>query len=338
MTPEDVGSCYDSTSPDVGGQCSTNYFCAYHSGFVVSGQPVLYANEPYDGKIDGCASGPSPNGTDADTTINTISHEQNEAITDPWGNAWLNADGDEVADICAWQFGTPLGGSGATEYNQVINGNHYALQMDYSNDGSVCRQGYVGIPANTVRPAVTGTAVEGQSLSASNGSMDPGTDLRVPVASLMRTDGSSCAGDLAAPPRRPTSIVVADGRAHARGAGRRHELARHEEGSLEGQRRRRRHAEQQEGTAHLRPRQDRQAADRAARARGAGRRRRTASSGCAATPVVDHAPPSSTQRTPTYKLTKRDAKHRLRVRVTAVNAAGSVAATSSATARVPAKH
>ncbi len=60
MTPEDVGSCYDSTSPDVGGQCSTNYFCAYHSGFVVSGQPVLYANEPYDGKIDGCASGLLP--------------------------------------------------------------------------------------------------------------------------------------------------------------------------------------------------------------------------------------------------------------------------------------
>jgi hypothetical protein len=37
-----------------------------------------------------------------------------------------------------------------------------------------------------------------------------------------------------------------------------------------------------------------------------------------------------------YKLTKRDAKHRIRVRVTAANAAGSKTATSRATARVPA--
>jgi hypothetical protein len=35
-----------------------------------------------------------------------------------------------------------------------------------------------------------------------------------------------------------------------------------------------------------------------------------------------------------YKLTKQDARHRLRVRVTAKNAAGSAAATSAASARV----
>jgi hypothetical protein len=38
----------------------------------------------------------------------------------------------------------------------------------------------------------------------------------------------------------------------------------------------------------------------------------------------------------TYKLTKRDAKHRLRVRVRATNSVGSTASTSAATARVPA--
>jgi len=36
-----------------------------------------------------------------------------------------------------------------------------------------------------------------------------------------------------------------------------------------------------------------------------------------------------------YRLTKRDAKHRLRVRVTAVNLAGTGIATSRATSRVP---
>ncbi|HET7132357.1 MAG TPA: hypothetical protein VFJ95_08910, partial [Gammaproteobacteria bacterium] len=37
---------------------------------------------------------------------------------------------------------------------------------------------------------------------------------------------------------------------------------------------------------------------------------------------------------PTYKLTRRDLRHRLRLRVTALNAAGSMVATSAASARV----
>ena len=167
MTPDGVGSCFDSA----GQQCSTNFYCAYHDDFSLNGQPVIYANEPYDATIDGCGPGSSPNGNAADATINTISHEQNEAITDPWGNAWQDASGDEVADICAWKFGSSLGGTaGVDEYNQVIAGHHYWLQQEYSNDGGVCRLQYVGIPANIVRPVLTGVVALGQSLSASQGS------------------------------------------------------------------------------------------------------------------------------------------------------------------------
>ena len=89
MTPNGVGTCYDGL-PD---QCSANYFCAYHDSFVDSNnEPVIYANEPYQPAIDACASGSSPNGDGADTTINTISHEHNEAITDPFGDAWYAND------------------------------------------------------------------------------------------------------------------------------------------------------------------------------------------------------------------------------------------------------
>ena len=89
MTPNGVGTCYDSL-PD---QCSANFFCAYHDSFVDSNnEPVIYANEPYQPAIDACASGSSPNGDGADTTINTISHEHNEAITDPFGDAWYAND------------------------------------------------------------------------------------------------------------------------------------------------------------------------------------------------------------------------------------------------------
>ena len=172
LTPSGVGSCIDSSNTE----CSTNVYCAYHSAFADSGtgQDVVYANEPYDAAITGCNTPESPNSNAADSTINTISHEQNEAITDPLLNAWFSADSnqDEVADLCAWVWGSPLGGSGGSEYNQVINSHDYWLQEEYSNDGSACLQHYVShlAPTNVSAPAVSGTAAVGQKLSTSTGS------------------------------------------------------------------------------------------------------------------------------------------------------------------------
>ncbi len=100
MTPNGVGSCFNGLS----GQCSTDDFCAYHSAFQDSnGDDVIYANEPYEGPDPrtGCADDSQgfPNDVDADTTINTISHEHNESITDPLGTGWLANDTnqDEIA-------------------------------------------------------------------------------------------------------------------------------------------------------------------------------------------------------------------------------------------------
>ena len=138
--PTGVGSCFDSS----GTECTTNVFCAYHSFFVdPSSADVIYANEPYLGPLppqDGCTDSSQgfPSDHDADVTVNTISHEHNEAITDPLTDnsslAWVNADGYEIGDLCAYQFGTKLGGTnGVDAYNQVINGHHYDLQQEYSN-------------------------------------------------------------------------------------------------------------------------------------------------------------------------------------------------------------
>ena len=109
LTPNGVGSCFDT----LGSQCSTNVFCAYHSAFLDSNdEDVIYANEPYEGPTAGAASGCTgpdqgfPNDTDADTTINTISHEHNEAITDPFGDGWIANDGNEDGDLCAYGFGS----------------------------------------------------------------------------------------------------------------------------------------------------------------------------------------------------------------------------------------
>jgi hypothetical protein len=123
--------------------CFASYFCAYHSSYTVtingSTQTVIYANMPYTGYAPkGCGTGQTPNNNqDADSTINVTSHEANESVTDYLGNAWYDWIGYENGDKCAWKFGTVSGTSGA-EYNQTINGRHYYLQGEYSNQDRGC--------------------------------------------------------------------------------------------------------------------------------------------------------------------------------------------------------
>ena len=130
FTPQGVGSCS-------GTSCAYSHFCAYHSWSGSGSSVLLYANQPYAAHA-GCDSGVRPNGDDADPTINVTSHEHNETITDPQGSAWFDRQGYENADKCAWTFGTPLGGSGSTAYNQLINDHRYYVQQNWSNQSSRC--------------------------------------------------------------------------------------------------------------------------------------------------------------------------------------------------------
>ena len=50
-------------------------------------------------------------------------------------------DGNEIGDLCAWNFGAPLGTTlGGEPYNQVINGHDYYLQQEWSNADGGCVQ------------------------------------------------------------------------------------------------------------------------------------------------------------------------------------------------------
>lgn len=146
MTPNGVASCFNAAASE----CSTNAFCAYHSAFLDSaGADAIYANVPYEGPAGGCADASQgfPNNPDADTAVNLISHEHNESITDPLDNGWFanDLDQDEEADLCAYGFGAPLGGTpGIDAYNQVINGHHYDLQEEFSNADDGCVQHFGG--------------------------------------------------------------------------------------------------------------------------------------------------------------------------------------------------
>jgi PKD repeat protein len=152
FTPDGVNSC----SGEEGGVpvCNTNAYCAYHSAFLVEPgkQIVVYANMPYDA-VPGCNTPAEPNGNPADAEIGTVSHEDNEAITDPLGSAWFDSEGEEVADKCTFPFFDPAedanevtdaygplleGSFGSTAFNQLIDGGHYLLQREWSDAAGGC--------------------------------------------------------------------------------------------------------------------------------------------------------------------------------------------------------
>ena len=130
FTAKNVGSCLDSS------HCAFSYYCAYHSNI---GNNALYANMPYADTVPAdCDAGQHPNNSDADATLNVTSHEHNETITDPLGTAWFDSAGYENGDKCAWKFGAQLGSTAYGQYNQLINGHPYELQMEYSNARRGC--------------------------------------------------------------------------------------------------------------------------------------------------------------------------------------------------------
>jgi hypothetical protein len=134
--PQGVTTCTSLASYE----CSGTVYCAYHSSMGSGSSTILYANMPYDG-VSGCDSGEYPNGNQgADDELNVTSHENIETITDPLGNAWYDASGQEIGDKCNFTFGSPLGGAPGSEYNEQISTGKYWLQEEWSNAASGCVQ------------------------------------------------------------------------------------------------------------------------------------------------------------------------------------------------------
>ncbi|GAC1437622.1 MAG: hypothetical protein NVSMB51_12080 [Solirubrobacteraceae bacterium] len=129
FTPEGVSSCFSAAS----NSCSYTHFCAYHS-YLDQANGGLYANQPYISGRPGCDPNQRPNNNAADAVINPLSHELMETITDPTGlGYWDSSTGAENGDKCNFIFGAPLGNTGTGNYNQVINGNPYWTQLEWSN-------------------------------------------------------------------------------------------------------------------------------------------------------------------------------------------------------------
>jgi hypothetical protein len=172
-----------------GGARSQDTYCGIHQSFQLpnNGGWMIYGDEPY---LTSCAGGQAPNGdVAADTEVGVMSHEIDEAITDPLSSSpsWFDTakPGNEIGDECAYNYGPPLGSADpnnpqTTLYNQVINGHKYYTQTIFSNasfnaNGSAqgcLQQAYSGGASPTATTtADTDQAVYGQ-LDASETKLD----------------------------------------------------------------------------------------------------------------------------------------------------------------------
>jgi hypothetical protein len=138
VLPAGLGTCeaYGPSYCALGG--TKTGFCGYHS--FTTEQRALYAVIPYNAVSGHCQSDhPRPNSSPADPALSTLSHEHNETVTDPYGDAWIDRSDNEDGDLCIKSFGPDLGGSGPAAWDQVIHGGHYYLQDEWSNEDGSCR-------------------------------------------------------------------------------------------------------------------------------------------------------------------------------------------------------
>jgi hypothetical protein len=143
-TSSGEGSC-------AGFGCAYSSYCAYHSYFYSGSTPVIYGNEPYADSRCQLWSASSPNGDPAaDAAASITSHELTEAITDPLLNAWYSTSGEEIGDLCAWNYGTNTwdGGKANQSWFEFIGPfiighgpiGFFELQQEYDNHVAGCVQ------------------------------------------------------------------------------------------------------------------------------------------------------------------------------------------------------
>jgi hypothetical protein len=128
-----------------------------------------------------------PNGDPADVALSYMSHELNEAVTDPLGTGWWNsATGQESADNCNFSgpfdpgagsnpnaFAPVLGGSAGTGtlFDQLIDHHRYYTQAQWSNGNADC------VLKPTASALSATFSAPAQAAAGTAASFDPATSL-----------------------------------------------------------------------------------------------------------------------------------------------------------------
>ena len=147
QNPTDTNGVYFVlTSPDVNetsGFCTQ--YCGWHDHATIGGKDIKYAFIGNPARCpSACQNGTAaPNGSvGADGAASIISHELEEATTDPDLNAWYDSRGYENADKCAWTFGTTYN-NGTGVANMNLGGKDYLIQQNWVNAaGGYCALKY----------------------------------------------------------------------------------------------------------------------------------------------------------------------------------------------------
>jgi hypothetical protein len=146
--PKDTNGVYFVlTSADVtasSGFCTQ--YCGWHTHGTIDGSDIKFA---FIGNPDRCPSACSaqstgPNGNaGADGMASILSHELEEAVTDPDLNAWYDRSGQENADKCAWTFGTTYSTSNGALANMKLGTRDFLIQRNWVNaSGGYCAKSY----------------------------------------------------------------------------------------------------------------------------------------------------------------------------------------------------
>ncbi len=146
--PKDTNAVYFVlTSSDVtasSGFCTQ--YCGWHTHGTISGSDIKYSfvGNPLRCPSSCQAQNTGPNGTSgADGMASIISHELEEAVSDPDLNAWYDNRGYENADKCAWTFGSTTTLPNGSQTNMSFGGHDWLIQQNWVNaSGGYCSKSY----------------------------------------------------------------------------------------------------------------------------------------------------------------------------------------------------
>jgi hypothetical protein len=115
-------------------------WCAYHDNTTFGGQPLAYANIPYQPDAGSSCGMNFVNGSDDtfghgyfDGFSIVTGHEYAEAVTDAYPSsvlAWVDSQGAENGDKCAWSQGP---GPQSAAQDVALGGQSFAVQSLWSN-------------------------------------------------------------------------------------------------------------------------------------------------------------------------------------------------------------
>jgi hypothetical protein len=140
-------------------------YCAYHNVTSFGSGSLSWTNLPYMPDAGSNCGANFVQGPDDGWSI-VEGHEFNESVTDPFINAWIDNQGFETGDKCAWQG----------LYAQTMSTGSFAMQPEWDNHTSACQ------PAATYtwgRIYQTARGFNGECVDDSGGTLANGTKVDI---------------------------------------------------------------------------------------------------------------------------------------------------------------